>query len=100
MQFTHIIPISEAKEKELLFIEIDLINKGYMISRPAGNDYIYLSGLNRKYFNAKEQKAKSIIENMKFYGYAATATKATDGYFDIKVTGLIKPYTTEQTTLF
>lgn len=100
MTFQHIIPISQEKEKELLFIEINLITKGYMISRPAGNDYIYLSGLNRKYFNAKQQKANSIIQDMKFYGYSAIATKATDGYFDIKVTGLIKPDTTEQTALF
>lgn len=101
MKFTHIPPISQEKERELLFIETNLILKGYMLSRPYGNDYIYISGHNRKYFNAKEAKAKAIIANLNALGYEAHSTKATDGYQDIKITGLLKPQApTTQTTIF
>jgi len=71
-------------------IKNKLIRDGYNASIPAGANCISVSGyLGGRYFNAKQRKAKTILETLTYLGYKAKTEKFMDGYFDFYVYGLI-----------
>ena len=71
-------------------IKNKLIQQGYNATIPAGANYVCVLGyLRNRYFNAKQRKAKTILETLTYLGYKAKTEKCMDGYFDFYVYGLI-----------
>jgi hypothetical protein len=62
-----------------------LKKQGYNATIPSNSKRINVIGLNKGYFRAKKQMAKSIIETLKANGYNAVSELDSDGYYDFYV---------------
>lgn len=70
---------------ELETLKDKLKNQGYNVTIPSGGNRISVIGYGKGYFNAKKQKADSILSSLKRNGYNAVSELDADGYYDFWV---------------
>lgn len=70
---------------ELEALRDKLKSQGYNVTIPSGGNRISVMGYGKGYFNAKKQKAESILSSLKRNGYNAISDLDADGYYDFWV---------------
>ena len=73
------------QKMELEALKDKLKNQGYNVTIPYGGNRISVIGYGKGYFNAKKQKADSILSSLKRNGYNAVSELDADGYYDFWV---------------
>lgn len=66
-------------------LKAQLEKHGYHVDIPGGGDRIAVFGYGKGFFQAKKDKAASILSGLKSLGYNAEAVKDEDGYYDFWV---------------
>jgi hypothetical protein len=70
---------------ELEALKDKLKSQGYNVTIPSGGNRISVMGYGKGFFNAKKQKAESILSSLKYNGYNAISKLDSDGYYDFWV---------------